>query len=55
MLLGYKLKGNSEEEYRVTFDTDGGSLIKSLTVKEQEKIKQPEDPVKEGYIFDGWY
>ncbi len=54
LIFGLKMKGSSKE-YQVMFDTDGGTIIRSLTVKENEKISQPEDPVKEGYIFDGWY
>ncbi len=43
------------KQYQVTFDTDGGNIINSLMIKENAKIIQPEDPVKDGYIFDGWY
>lgn len=43
------------KQYQVTFDTDGGNIINSLMIKENDKIIRPEDPVKEGYIFDGWY
>ena len=43
-------------EYTVAFDTDGGSAISSVTVKKGKNVKMPqEDPVKEGYTFDGWY
>ena len=43
------------KEYKVTFDTDGGSQVSSIMVKKYRKISPPEDPTKEGYIFDGWY
>ena len=39
----------------VSFDTDGGSYIESVQVANGEKISRPEDPTKDGYIFDGWY
>ena len=29
--------------------------LKDVTVLENELLKKPEDPVKEGYTFDGWY
>lgn len=37
----------------VTFNTNGGSTIKNIVV-ENGKFKMPEDPVKEGFIFNGW-
>ena len=39
----------------VTFDTDGGSAVESVTVASGTKLKEPEAPTKEFYIFDGWY
>ncbi len=47
----YKEKVNIE----VTFDTKGGTAdIESQVVYDGDKIKKPEDPVKEGYVFDHW-
>lgn len=47
------------EEYTVTFDSDGGTEIDAVTVKEGEKIIQPENPQKSSssaeYEFLGWY
>lgn len=45
----------NEKIYTITFDTNGGSEINSLTINENEKIIKPEDPIREGYIFTGWY
>ena len=42
------------KSYTVTFDTDGGSLIVNLEIKNGELINLPEPPTKEGYIFAGW-
>ena len=39
----------------VTFDTQGGSLIDSVTVTGGQKVTKPEDPTREGYFFGGWY
>ncbi len=39
----------------VTFMTNGGSEIADQIVQYGEKIIQPEDPVREGFVFDGWY
>ena len=44
-----------KKEYEITFDTNGGSEIASVKVKENDKIQAPEDPTKEGYVFAGWY
>ena len=44
----------SDKEYTVTFDSNGGSSVKSVKVKENEKVNKPSDPVRDDYIFDGW-
>ena len=41
-------------KYTITFDTNGGSDIESITDFYQNPIVKPEDPIKEGYIFMGW-
>ena len=43
-----------EDAHVVSFDTDGGTLIPSQTVLENEKLEAIETPTKEGYIFDKW-
>ncbi|MCR2822931.1 InlB B-repeat-containing protein [Lederbergia panacisoli] len=45
----------SANEYKVDFDTNGGSLIAAESVKYQEKVDEPQAPIKEGYIFAGWF
>ncbi|WP_325198988.1 InlB B-repeat-containing protein [Oscillibacter sp.] len=40
--------------YTVRF-LDGGTELASLTVRQGSKAAPPEDPVKEGYRFDGWH
>ena len=46
---------SKEVKYTVTFDSDGGTDVSSVTILENETIKKPSDPTKEGYTFDGWY
>ena len=47
---------NTEENYyTITFDTAGGSSIDSIVVKENDMITKPDNPIKEGYTFLGWY
>ena len=41
--------------YQVTFDSNGGSKIKSQEVAERLKVTKPSNPTKAGYKFDGWY
>lgn len=41
--------------FTITFDTQGGSEVKPLVLKEGETINLPNNPTKDGYIFEGWY
>lgn len=47
--------------YTVTFDTNGGSAVEPQTIGYDFENKcfayavRPEDPVREGYTFAGWY
>ena len=40
--------------YTITFDTNGGTEITSIKVKNGEIVTLPEVPKKEDYIFAGW-
>ncbi len=42
-------------QYTITFESNGGSSVGSLTVDENSNINKPADPTKEGYTFDGWF
>lgn len=42
-------------ECTVTFVSNGGSDVESQKVQYGEKIKEPEEPTREGYTFNGWY
>ena len=52
-------KPESEITCTVTFDSDGGTEVKSVTVKKGEKLSEPEPPAKttlsRQYEFIGWY
>lgn len=41
--------------YTVTFNSMGGSQIESQQVADRGMVSKPDDPAKNGYIFDGWY
>ena len=41
-------------QYTITFDTDGGSEVESITQDYGTTIAKPTDPTKTGYTFGGW-
>ena len=41
--------------YTVKFDSDGGSKIEDQKVNENKTVKEPNEPTKEGYVFENWY
>ena len=45
----------TEKKYKVTFNSNGGSNINSVYVKANQKVSIPNDPVRKGYEFVGWY
>lgn len=45
----------SHAGFTVTFDTNGGSQIENQKVMYGQLVKVEDDPVKEGYVFTGWY
>ena len=44
----------SISSYTITFDTNGGSEVSSITKNYGKTLSQPSDPTKEGYTFAGW-
>ena len=44
----------SKGEYTITFETDGGSAVESITAGFGAEITAPADPTKDGYTFEGW-
>jgi hypothetical protein len=47
-------EGGSESTFTVTFNTDGGSAVQSQNVLPGGNATQPQDPTKNGYVFDCW-
>jgi uncharacterized repeat protein (TIGR02543 family) len=48
----------SDEQYNistVTFDSNGGTPITAINVSSGTTVDQPLSPIKDGYIFYGWY
>lgn len=54
MIVAIILVSNNKT-YTIKFDSNGGTIVESQTIKNGEKIVKPIDPTKEGYQFDGWY
>ena len=47
---------NPTKTYTVTFDSNGGSAVTSVTdIAEGATVTEPIAPSKTGYTFDGWY
>ena len=55
LVASYEIKKENVENYIIKFDTDGGSAILDQVVEKNKNVKMPEEPVREGYIFKGWY
>lgn len=54
-LLALVIASCKHPVYTVAFDSDGGTAVDAVLVKENETVSQPEDPEKKGYKFLGWY
>ena len=48
-------KDSATAKYTVTFSTGEGQRIEPIMAGEFETISAPDDPTREGYVFDGWY
>ena len=47
---------NKDVTYRVTFDSNGGSVVDSITgIIKGDTVTLPEEPYRKGYVFCGWY
>ncbi len=44
-----------EKEYTITFDSKGGSVVQPVKAKAGEAITAPTAPIKDGFVFAGWY
>jgi uncharacterized repeat protein (TIGR02543 family) len=42
-------------QYTVTFNSNGGSAVDSITEDYDTSIAEPTDPTLTGYTFEGWY
>ena len=54
-LVGVSVFVIKHNGFTVNFDTDGGSQIESVKAYHSERLNIESEPVKEGYVFTGWY
>ena len=47
--------GSSSSSYTIKLDTNGGNVLKNISVKKGQAIGTIETPKKEGFVFTGWY
>ena len=46
---------NYEEiKYTITFVDYDNTIIKQITINKGEEVILPDDPVRDGYVFEGW-
>ena len=43
-----------KEAITITFDTQGGSIIDSITIGKDTELTLPKEPTRDGYVFKGW-
>ncbi len=55
ILINVRDKAGSVAKYTVSFSTGEGQRVEPIMAGEFESITAPEDPTREGYVFDGWY
>lgn len=51
----YTVVEDAPLRYNITFESNGGTIVPAQSILENEKIEQPETPVKEGYLLEGWF
>jgi len=58
MILGlgiFLFSCTNEIEFKVYFDSNGGSEVSPITTHGKTTVSIPDNPTKEGFIFSGWY
>ena len=54
-LLIFSFSACKDDEFTVTFDSNGGTAVASQVVNYNQKAIEPYAPTKDGYRFVGWY
>ena len=53
--FAFVLTGCGNNNYTVSFNTNGGNAIQDDFIKQGTTVTEPMTPIKEGYTFLGWY
>ena len=46
---------NKSAGFEILFDSNGGSIVNSVKYDGKTTITIPDNPTREGFIFDGWF
>jgi len=46
---------NGDKTIIISFDSNGGSQVDQQVLADDSRISRPQDPVLDGYDFEGWY
>ncbi|QVK18418.1 leucine-rich repeat protein [Mycoplasmatota bacterium] len=46
---------STDNQYTITFNSNGGTEVSSITQDYNTQVTKPDDPTKAGYDFGGWY
>ena len=49
------IENKDKENYIISFNTNDGSEIDEIKLERGSEFKSPKDPMRDGYIFAGWY
>ena len=55
LLIASLAYGDATRGFTVEFDSNGGTDVASQKLVDQRYAAEPEEPTREGYVFDGWY
>lgn len=55
LILAFVLVSCDKKSYTVTFDSQGGTQIQSVTVEKGDKVSEPNTPYLQHHTFLGWY
>ena len=54
-IIALVLYGVANNGYVITFDSKGGTDVRSQDAMYADYVLEPEPPTREGYTFTGWY
>lgn len=52
---GNDTEGSADVFYTVRFNSNGGTPVEDKLVKQGGSVDEPPIPVRDGFVFDGWY